>query len=559
MTSVGSSKTRFKLPWARRASFGGPQLVSRDQRTVELRQFYPLPISSSEEYSYSLDVYFFFPRSFGVSAATWNRDLFYRDTHVYLRLHAPTLTLRDLSNLDHLNNPIALLRQRLPLLLGPEAPASASMTALAQMFGAELTDALNRESWAIRRLIRAVDKNAQAQPNEVLHALEAFCWDGLDALTALRRVRAKAQAYQGVVHPALLASLSFAEEYASAMMDEGLSEVAFDLEHAHGLRDGTGCAVRMRLVIAHTLETLNRRRRDQGFVLPSTGNEIESEYYSYRMSLLKKELQRALYIDTRSLGRDPFYANSAAMVAAGLAATWATLAQVPFLTGQWDIRENFTLFGVAIGAYILKDRIKDWVKTVLSRRLNQWDHDHQIVGDALAEVGLGAFTGRARERMRWLPEGELPDDVFAMRTQQRTVRGSTTELEHVLHYERLLSFKGTETSPMPRGFGVQEILRLSLDDLLRRLDDPMDQTSFYDGAAGRFTRAPLPKVYHLNVVHVATNLHTGQRFLNRARVVLNRRQLLRIEPVMSREDTIELLPKKRRLFTRHKSDPSDNS
>src|SRR5688500_19449777 len=108
-------------------------------------------------------------------------------------------------------------------------------------------------------------------------------------------------------------------------------------------------------------------------------------------------MQRALYVDTRASTRDPFFRNSAATVAAGLAATWATLAQVPLLTGGLTSSQGALFLGAAVGAYILKDRIKEWVRAALARRLLRYDHDRHIVGDALPPAGMGSFARTAQE------------------------------------------------------------------------------------------------------------------------------------------------------------------
>lgn len=537
------SLTKRKRPKPAPPALQVPVLVTRDRRTLELRQFYVLPRPDDAALSYGLDVYLFFAPGFGLTPQTWDQSGFYRDAQLFMRLHAPALSMHDLSRLDVPNNPIDLLRQRLPMLLHDSAPSGASLTALAQMFGAELTDALYREVWWLRQKIKALANvqdvsDVHQAVHDVVHSISHFCRDSLQSMAVLQRMRVEAQAYQGIAHPSLLPSLAFAEEYSCAMLDEGLSTLAHEIDHATRMRDGTGAAVRSRLMIAHMLEQLNHRRRAQGFALPSTD---AGEYYTYRIGLIKKELQRALYVNTRSLQRDPFYANSAAMVAAGLAATWATLAQIPLLTGRWNEKEGMILFAAAVGAYVLKDRIKEWVRNRLSRRWIQWDHDHKIMGDALRHVGLGAFTGRARERMRWLEDADVPEGISTLRSSERTVRGVSTELEQVLHYRRILTFEPAGTSPLPRGYGIQEILRLSLDDILRRLDDPKDEVAYYDEVSGKFAQTALPKVYHLNVVHVATDLQSGQQILSRARVVLNQKRLLRIEPVASRENQISQL------------------
>ncbi|HET6345240.1 MAG TPA: hypothetical protein VFH51_09915, partial [Myxococcota bacterium] len=461
----------------RQATFHTPTLSWRDQQTLEVRQFYPLPHAAEEPCAYALDAYFFFPRSFGITPQNWNREVFYRNTNILTRIHAPELSLRALTDLNRTDNPAGALQSRIDGLIADRHVNGAAMTALAQMFGAELADVVRTESDAVQGALRSL-----ASPHDIealARDIEQLCDLCLAATSVLRRVRAKAQAFQGVAPPQLLPSLAFAEEYSSAIIDESLSQLAVAVGDAEALYDGRLTAARLRLGIANTLEDLNARRRVQGFVAP---HQRDAEYYSYRLGLLKKELQRSLYVNTRTLSADPFYANTAAAVAAGLAATWAMVAQIPLVTASLsrDSSEGLILAsGLGVAAYILKDRIKDLVKQRLMRRWSQWDHDIQVQGDTLAAVGLGSFAGRARERFKWEDEGSIPDEVAALRRRTRTVRGASTELEQVFHYRRWLSLTSNASSPLPHGYGLEEIFRLSISDILHRLDDPNRRVTFY--------------------------------------------------------------------------------
>ncbi|MFZ9886755.1 MAG: hypothetical protein ACO3JL_04560, partial [Myxococcota bacterium] len=88
----------------------------------------------------------------------------------------------------------------------------------------------------------------------------------------------------------------------------------------------------------------------------------------------------------------------------------------------------------------------------------------------------------------------------------------------------------------PDGFGVMELFRLSVNDLVRRLDDPLDRASFYDTTTGNFSTQELPKVYHLNLVLRAEDSRARRRYWARHRVVVNRRGILRIDPVVERTE-----------------------
>lgn len=502
-----------------------PIITIRDPRTLEIRQFLPLPRARDEQYLYTLDAYFYFPRSFGISAESWSQADFYRDADIFMRLHAPGMELGELADLDNAQNPGAVLRRQLPLLLSDDAPRASSLAKLAQLYSAELADAA---VGAVEKLRSAVTAAAARGETAGLEGtVQRTCADLLAALGSVRRLRAKIAAFRALEPPELPQALAFAEEYASAVIDQELSELPLLIEHLPGLRDGRATAARMRVLVSRTLAQINHRRLEQGFATP-WGDA--PEYFSYRIGLLKAELERALHIDTRQRASDPFIRNSAAMVAAGLAATWAVLAQVQFAGSDYTRDHQALFISIAVIAYVLKDRIKEWTRQVLSNRILHWDHDREIVGDAMGRVGFGAFSGRARERVRYVTEAQVPAEISDLRLAHRTVRGVATESEQILHYRRHLLFAAGPT-PVPVGFGAQGLLRLSLDEIIRRLDDPVELVRFYDYKTGRFSGAEVPKVHHLNLVLMSTDQHKRVRTLSRVRVVVNQRGVVRLDPV----------------------------
>jgi hypothetical protein len=517
---------------ATRLSTDAPiDVTARDQRTIEVRQVFLLPQAPGEEVSYQTDLWFHFSPGFGISPATFSVDDFYRDAQVHLRLHAPALTLHELADLDHPGHPGTQLRNLLPRLLSEDVPPSAALETLAKAYGAELADAVTT---AAKRARQHLDEDAAAA---FLSSIEALDGDLQQAVGAMRRLRAKARAHKTVAPPNLLPALAFADEYASAVFDERLAELCHAADQAPCLHRGDGTALRARLSLLRTAAFVYTHRCDQGFAVLHSGNvghelsnddRAHDEYVAYRLGLLKKEMQRALYLDTRAAPADPFVRNSAAMVAAGLAATWATLAQVPLLQEGLSTGQSGVLFGAAVGAYVLKDRIKEWTRVTLTKRFLRWDHDRHIVGDALTLAGLGGVSGRAQERLHYCKDDELPVEVRAVRAAVRTVPGVSPEREQVLHYERKVSFEANDGSP-PSDFGAQELFRLSLDEVIKRLDDPVDPLSYFDAAQQSFTVRAMPKVYHLNLVVRIT--HRERAWLERYRVVVNQGGILRIELV----------------------------
>lgn len=495
-----------------------PAVSTRDRRTIEIRNHLEVP-SPGEQTCYNIDRWFFFPRNASMGVDGWTREAFYGSSQVLMRLQPLSLDLVELADLADLSNPGHLLLNRVEMLHQPVACNGESMTAIAQLYGAELVDALNESVRAVSRLASQGTAGLEAK----IHNL---CFDTFAALDTLRFVRRSTLPYEPVAHRALIPSLAFAEEFACAMVDERFSELGLELGREQALRDGTCSVAKCQLILAQALQRLNRRRRDQGFVMPA---RHAGEDYSYRMGLLKKELQRSLYIDARATRSDPLVANSAAMVAAGLAATWATIAQVPLFQANLTTTKGLIVFGMAVGAYVLKDRIKDVVKTHLVKRWKPWDHDQRIIDNIFHHIGAGGISGRSRERVGWITEQEIAPEVLAVRQAHRTVRGSSTDQEQVLHYTRRIELEGVER-PADAEFGISSIFRFSLADIMARLEDPVDEIAYYDAG---FHEGAIPKIYHVNLVHRTRNESTGEEWFTRTRIVINRKRILRVEEVES--------------------------
>lgn len=503
----------------------------KDRRTLEIRHLFPLP-AQGEESSYTYDAYLFFPASFGVTPQSWTRSDFYRTATLQLRLNSPHLSLHDLANLEQSQNPAGHLRKLINRLLEPDVPGARSMAALAQMFGAELADKVTEQALELREQASKVRLSTQGERLE--RDIEAFCEDVLLALGTLKRLRAKALAYAPVAPSQLLVALSMSEEFASAIVDERLARLALHLENCPGLRDGSGRILRLRLRLGQTVEMVNHRRLDQGYAVPDTSAH-DGEWFTYRKATLRRELQRCLYVNTRELSRDPFYRNSAAVVGAGLAATWATLAQFSLFQQGLTNPNSLALLAAAVGAYILKDRIKEWARNELSDWLLRWDHDQELSSDTLEQIGIGGFTGRARERMRYVKPDAIPPEVVDIRSFVHSMKDLEVDQEQVIHYHRALTIEPRAGMAMPEGFGIREFFRLSMDPLLKQLDDPRDEMAFFDPLQGRFREVVLPRVYHLNIVLLTTDVVRNLKQYQGVRVVVDRKRILRVETVMMQE------------------------
>ncbi len=498
-------------------------MSARDHSTFEVRSFFSKVGTIKKPRRYRVDTYWFFPRSFGINKETWGTSGFYRDSRVYMRLHSPTRQPSQLVDPSNPRSPLYLLARQLPLLVSGQAISGAGMVSLARMLGAELAEAFER---IVEPFLDDLQSGVLTE-DEALERTRKLCRDALVSLDALRRLRHTAVAYRGVAHPELVPSIAFSQDYVGAAIADHLASLGLALRALPPHPDANGARARALLVLSRTLSRVYDDRRSHNYPMP---NDADGEYYNYRIGLVKKELQQSLYISTRDAGRDPYVANSAAMVAAGLAAVWATLAQIPLITGGINDPRRFWFIAAAVGAYILKDRIKDWVKKSLSKRWTTWDRVSGLESHTQA-AWQDALTGKESERASWLGEENLPKQIQAARRINRSVKGTSVAFEEILHHRQEIELARKLESRMPSDYGVQQILRLSLDHLLARLDETRNSVRVFDMDSHRFEHKSLARVYHLNVIVRVEELEHGGHTLQRARVVLNRDGIVRIEKV----------------------------
>ena len=515
-------------------------LELHDHEQLELRLAHPLP---RDRHPDALDVklYVFIPRNVGVSAANYSRSEFYADLTTYLRVDLPDITLdelgEDCGTHKGSRSPLAGLYRRLSSI-GRGESFDVSVSTEVKLFGHAFNEAVRaRLDWLITELAALPDQ-PERRRWAYLDEVDRFAGSARAALGALRRAARAFEPY-GRTAPEALAVFAFTDEYSSLYLDGALARLAQEAADSTRHFDGSGFVGRLRQTLARHAAPEAEHRLEHGYLnLDGPETRSSAEYFAYRQSFLKKAVQQALYVDTRRIPTDTFVRNATGMVAAGLAATWALVAQLPSQLQNLPPVLQTLLVGLPVVAYIGKDRLKELTREWLTSRLKAFDTDAALHAGSLVEAGLGSVSGQVKERMEFLAAESVPAAVQAARLAHRTVQSgpnapSSTAGESVLVYRRRVEIQPDPTAPLPRGLGLVQILRLNLRRFFARLHEPEQSECHYSLAEGRFLRAALPKVYHLNLV-VETQATTSPQsapVLRRWRAVINKNGVLRLEPV----------------------------
>jgi hypothetical protein len=376
---------------------------------------------------------------------------------------------------------------------------------------------------------------AGAGPGELATRVRELATASRAALGRLREARHRFAPFRRVA-PDVWAVFQQTDEYTSLFLDEALATLAHELGAPPERGDAAGWAAGVLEALSTCAATEAGYRHAQGFVNLDHGSDhgsghasgVNREYFLYRRSLLKKAVHQALWVRTRRRQVDSYLRNAAGMVAAGMAATWALIAQVPAQFLALSPVTQAVMFVLPVIGYVLKDRIKELTRDWMIRRMRAYDHETELVGLQLARSGLGSLCGTLREEVRFLDQA--PDDVLALRQRGRWIAGARIAGEVVLAYRRRLEIRAPRDGQLGAAdeLALRQILRLNLRHFTTRLDDRDQIVRHYDPSTGGFATHEIAKVYHLNAVVRITGPDHGAQ-LERWRVVISRDGIERIE------------------------------
>jgi hypothetical protein len=267
------------------------------------------------------------------------------------------------------------------------------------------------------------------------------------------------------------------------------------------------------------------RREFQYISFEVKGQNHIDEAVSYRTSMLKKWSQSSLYIHTDNSSLPKQVRHIFAGLAAASAMTFAVLAS---FYAQKNYSQNTLPWAIIIIlAYVFKDRIKEIMRDVLGKGVPRLIADNiSLYRDPANEAKVGS----AKERIDFIRLRDVSGRVKALRYEKPNPFRKIMPDEDIVYYSRhiKLNSKKLQKNHM-RLEGINEIIRIRIDNWLREMDDPDDR--FYAIDNQQIKEHKGKKVYHLHIVLVLKELGgDGGEQLFHYKVVLSKKGLLRVLP-----------------------------
>ena len=498
-------------------------VVPHDRYQIELKLDYEL--FEGKRTRYQVETYIFVPRTLAIGEDSYPRARFYRDIQNYIRLKTPTLLLRDFCG-----SPLSPLRAIKQIIEQPSWSGNEQhVEALVEQFkllAATLKSAIREHIDHLRQELSATA--SETNQRLLIDNLAADFLDGTAEISQNHRALISSFSLPNLDQQ-LSNGYTFTDESISLLIEEGLIELwqmvqpYFETVASKRRQSTLDQQFRERI----QAETEYRQGREYGSVLVDDG---DNEEYQYRASVLKKYASSVLFLTTDLQREGRRLEHVAQALAAGIAMIFATAAAFFFQMRYGNFTAPF--FAALVVGYMFKDRIKEIVRTLFVRQLQNFLHDRRI---AIYTQDGARQLGVMREKVSFIHEDDLPRRIREARDCDMMGRVDNHGLSEsiicytkdiVLYADTIREVFGTAAQIT----GLNDIIRYDIRSLLPKMDDPIQKRFMLKD--GDLQAVDTHKVYHINLVSkYASKIPQKDKIYKRHRLVVNRSGIKRIEQV----------------------------
>lgn len=479
-----------------------------DANQLELRLAYLLTPELRRQ-EYSVEAFVFVPRTLGINSRSYPSDRFYQDTAGYLRFKTPSVTLSALDG----DSP---WHRRVRAAAARHDGLERAIHRL-KLLGCVYRSALREASAKLEAHI-----DAATDPGSLASQCAEYVFSTRRALTALRKLGEEMQAGPRQ----LRATWEAVDEYIALWSETVVTQIVARLDQRlERWHSGPLTAVR-RTLADLALESYRwRSEREYRTVLEENSR---NETLPYRARMLARTLTSALYLDEREEKAGRLAQNLAAMGAAAAAMLVAVLIA---MWAQLELGMFSSAFVVVmVASYMLKDRIKDWGRHLLGRKLARWMPDR---ASRVRAPGSTETLAECNEVVGYV--SRPPREILAARfADHPSPVAPDGRPEHVLRYSKHVRIEGPALADALDGSeGVRDILRLDLGHLRTRMDSPSETYLHLHPRTREVMRTECARVYHINLVlRFAHGADQGRAdVIERVRIVMDQSGILRTEQV----------------------------
>jgi len=483
------------------------EIYFRDRWQFEQKYDF-LPDPTVDQNDYTQEFYFFVPNALQINRSTYSIKQFYRDLTNLIRFKTPVFTLEELTDLSFHPSPLARIkslknRKQNRKMVG-------KLEDELNLLGNVFRSAVRKRCQELSRILH------QKRYDEFVLQTNEFCKE-LDLFLSVYE-----KTHGDIMNHWAQPSIHEHFQYLSHFIHHSTDQYLIQL---------------LERVRSHKTDKLNKIDERLTNLLLDTQSEIslspsqseeEGEKVVYTKSLLDKFFLNSLLLNIDHFSPKKKYQNVIGAIAAGIAMLIFSI--LLMWQGQYFLIDSAPFIIITVVLYILKDRIKEWIKALTSHQFIGWISDYAT---KIRSHNDKYTLGILKERFSFIGEEELPDDIIQIRNREfHTVVESFKRPENILYYQKKMRIYRKPQDLETRRFMLNIIFRFNIRHFMDKASNPFSPYSLLDEETHKLKVMSLPKVYHLNLI-VKTTIEKGNSpakvELMKVRVIADKNGIKRIE------------------------------
>lgn len=484
------------------------EIQFRDKWQFELKSEFS-PKSPQMGSTYTQEFYFFIPNSLQIRSETYSKEAFYVDLTNFIRYKTPHFTFKELIDSKNERSPFF----RLAAIAEQEETTDGIEQAI---FELKLIGNIFRSSLRERSLKILLAK----KPNE--EELLALCED-------LSEVRDHFSHLQEVfshfsTSTSLKSTFAYVDEFISNNIDFYLTGLFYEF-HQNNLPLSDPAKQAIAKILSS--EALHRDKTIQK-ALNKKGKEEEAdtEQILYRSGLLKKFVIDALMLSVDRYSLQQLYGHYISSFAAAVAMLIYVLLII--WQGQWFLINSAPFVVLSVLGYVLKDRIKEWLKNLSYQKTLRFFPDYTT---KILSADKKRVIGELKESFTFVNEKNIPKEIWEIRNAGfHSMIETFKRPEQIIYFKRIVNmFPLPKGGKKPRLVDLNIILRFNLNNFLEKASEPYHTYTTLDPETLTIRKIHLPKVYHINII--LKNSFQNETELKKLRFIVDKNGIKHIEQI----------------------------
>ncbi len=492
------------------------EIHPRDRWQFELKsEYFPL----LKKNVYTQELYLFIPNSLQINENTYSKAQFYKDQTNLIRYKTPEFELKELYDKSNPKSP--LMRLSVILHAKPKKKTKAQIEDELKLLGNIIRSSLRER---VRVLFEKMEYDETLKEETLYEEVKLLC----EQLTELRTCYREMQKefLETWKTDEMKSHFYYIDEFISSTIDYYLSGILDRLRSAN-LSDMEPFNKALYEVLAK-----EKHHREKLLKEPPIAEEDSenSEFVLYRSGLLNKFVLDALLLNTTRSSLIKRFRNVVGSISAGIAMLFFFVLFI--WQGQVFFINSLPFILITVFLYIIKDRMKEGLKTISYRKFTKWFSDYKTEIRSPKEERT---LGQMKESFSFVDEGELPKEITRIRNREfHAVLETFKRPERVIYYKKTITMYKQKRSRETRRNALNIISRFNINEFVRNADNPKHSYITVDPQTFQLLRVRLPKVYHLNIIMKNTYIQqdmTIKEELKKFRLILDKNGIKRVEHV----------------------------